>query len=170
MERACPRGARDSITELHYVDPHHDNQLVDHLLSIRDNTICENGPTGLIRRPANAKRPMGITPDDWRSTTPSVRETLHREAEKRPDVRAAALPRGGNAPEDVKVWIRHDSNARALGTTLTEGPQWSTVVRRITKDANMHAVIADETVNGNEPVYHIRWSEPVPGGATQYHN
>ena len=40
---------------------------------------------------------MGITPDDWRSMTPSVRETLHREAEKRPDVCVAALPRGGDA-------------------------------------------------------------------------
>ena len=57
----------------------------------------EKVPPGLIRRPANTKRPMGITPDDWRSMTPSVRETLHREAEKRPDVCAAALPRGGNA-------------------------------------------------------------------------
>ena len=73
-------------------------------------------------------------------------------------------PRGGNAPEDVKVWIRHDSNAKALRTTLTKGPRWSTVVRRITKGAKTHEVLADEVVNGDEPDYHIRWSEPVPGG------
>ena len=69
---SLPQGARDIITELHYVDPPHDKQLVDHRLSIRDATLYGRGPTGLIRRPARTKRPMGITPDDWRSMTPSV--------------------------------------------------------------------------------------------------
>ena len=50
-----------------------------------------------------------------------------------------------------------------MRATLTKGPLWSTAVRRITKAANAHEVLADEVVNGDEPDYHIRWSEPVPG-------
>ena len=76
----------------------------------------------------------------------------------------AAAPRGGDAQGNVKVWIRHDAAAKAIRTTLSNGPPWSAVVRRVTEDARTHKVLADEKVSGDEPDYHDRWYSPVPDG------
>ena len=70
---------------------------IKHLLSVKNNVLYEAGPAGMSRRPADTKRPVGITPADWRSMTPSMRDAIISEAKRQPDICAAAVHRGGNA-------------------------------------------------------------------------
>ncbi len=58
-------------------------------------------------------------------------------------------PPPADEPEPgCRVWSRVDTDAACFRTTLSSGPQWSQVVRRVTTDMDTGAVLDDEDVRG----------------------
>ncbi len=69
---------------------------------------------------------------------------------------------GGMLPQGSAVWIRTDRGAKTFRTTKKGGPQWSSVYRRVTKNAETGEVVADELVrNLTEKQLHRMLAHPT---------
>ncbi len=65
-------------------------------------------------------------------------------------------------PQGSAVWIRTDRGAKTFRTTKKGGPQWSSVYRRVTKNAETGEVVADELVrNLTEKQLHRMLAHPT---------
>ena len=59
------------------------------------------------------------------------------------------------------TWIREDRRATAFRTTLSGGPKWQTVRRRVTEDATTGTIIEDTPV---DPSADIHYHAIIPEG------
>ncbi|CAE8689974.1 unnamed protein product, partial [Polarella glacialis] len=75
---------------------------------------------------------------------PMIQEVAQAEDERPPSPRPTAPP----ASKEENTWCRIDVRARNFRTSIRNGPAWSQVYRRVTKDLNTGQVIED--VAGDE--------------------
>ena len=124
--------------------------------------------TATLTRGASSRILMMVAIPTIRSKSRSVRVSRMRQASRLPQPRRMPRPTTPFLAVTPKGTSKSGSGTtrrqRRRYAPHSNGPPWSAVFRRVTKDASTHEVIADEKVSGDEPDYHDRWYSPVPDG------
>ena len=64
-------------------------------------------------------------------------------------------------PHNVHVWTRRDKKAKVFMTTLSGGPEWKQVFRRVTTDAETGEVLEDDPTIGDKAVSYTHLTLPT---------